>query len=388
MTDFIVKKFIKDYDNVKDKNVRQKYGTLSSIVGIICNIFLFAIKYTMGLISNSISIISDAFNNLSDCASCIITFLGLKLASKPADKEHPFGHGRMEYIVSLVIASIILVAAFELGKESIDKIIHPAKVQFSAIVLVSLIFSILVKLWMATFNLKLGKKINSSVMIATAKDSKSDVIATATTIISLVAACFTDLPVDGFIGVIVTVFIAKAGVEIIKETVNELLGKPAEEEVVNALKDGVLENEKILGIHDLILHSYGPGNTIGSCHVEVSSKEDILLIHNIIDDIERKIYLEQGILLTIHMDPVETDNELVNELNQKVRDIISKIDEELSFHDFRVVPGPDHTNIIFDIVVPYNFKFTNQEIKEKIDSELKNDSHTYYTVITFDSNFV
>ena len=227
MTDFIVRKFIKNYDKTDDVKVREKYGTLSSVFGIICNIFLFIIKYIMGIISNSISIISDAFNNLSDSASCIVTLFGYKLSAKPADKEHPFGHGRMEYIVSLIIASVILLTAFELGKDSINKIINPEKTKFSWIVLISLVFSIIVKIWMSLFNLKLGKRIKSSVMIATSKDSKNDVIATTATIIALIASKFFTFPIDGITGIIVSLFIFSSGIGIIKDTVNELLRKPS-----------------------------------------------------------------------------------------------------------------------------------------------------------------
>ena len=273
MVNFLIKTFIKNSENTENPKIRQKYGTLSSIVGIICNVLLFLIKYAMGTLSHSISIVSDAFNNLSDCAGCLVTLLGYKMASKPADKNHPFGHGRMEYLTSLIIAALIIFVGIELLKNSVEKIINPVEIRFSFAVLFSLVFSIAVKLWMAVFNAELGKKINSSVLTATAKDSKSDVIATSATLIALICSLFTALPVDGVMGLLVSVFILKSGYDIVKDTVDELLGKPADPEIINNIKEYVLKNDKIIGIHDLIIHSYGPGNIIGSCHVEVKSNE-------------------------------------------------------------------------------------------------------------------
>ena len=312
MTNFLVRLFVKDYEKTEDIKVREKYGMLSSAVGVVCNVFLFALKYIMGTLSNSISVISDAFNNLSDCASCIVTLFGYKLAAKPADKDHPFGHGRMEYLTSLSIAVVIIVVGLELLQDSVLKIMHPEQVKFSFIVLVSLIVSVAVKLWMSLFNTKLGNRINSTVMLATAKDSKSDVMATAAVIIALTASVFTDLPVDGAMGVIVSGFVLKSGYDIVKDTVDELLGKPADQQVIDNINSLIKENVKIIGIHDMMIHNYGPGNMIGSCHVEVRSDEDFIQIHDIVDGIERRIHNELNILMTIHMDPIEVDNEQVN----------------------------------------------------------------------------
>lgn len=387
MTDFLVKTFVKNYDDVNNPIIRQKYGTLSSITGIICNIILFTLKYIMGTLSNSISIVSDAFNNLSDCASCLVTLLGYKMASKPADKDHPFGHGRIEYLTSLIIAVLVILVGIELLKSSVTKIIHPDEVQFSIIALISLIFSIAVKLWMSFFNTKLGKKINSTVMIATAKDSRSDVIATSATLIALLASLFTKLPVDGIMGIIVSVFILKAGYEIVKDTVDELLGKPADPELVEKIKNCVLKNEKMLGIHDLVIHNYGPGNMIGSCHVEVACNENIMTVHDIVDDIEREIYKQLKVVMTIHMDPIETDDKLTNEAKELVIKIINEIDPSLSIHDFRIVHGETHTNLIFDILVPYEIKLDNDAIKGMIDEKLSHEETKYYTVIVFDREY-
>lgn len=387
MTNLLVKTFVKNHEDVKNPVVRQKYGTLSSIVGIICNIILFALKYIIGTLSNSISIVSDAFNNLSDCASCLVTLFGYKLASKPADKDHPFGHGRMEYLTSLIIAAIILLVGFELLQGSVKKIITPEVVTFSIPALLVLLFSIAVKFWMSFFNTKLGKKINSTVMIATAKDSRSDVIATTASLIALVASIFTDLPVDGVMGVIVSVFILKAGYEIVKDTVDELLGKPADPEIVEEIKKIALENEKMLGIHDLVIHNYGPGNMIGSCHIEVASNEDFMVIHDIIDEIERKIMHELKIIMTIHMDPILIDDELTNNAKKLVNGIIAEIDPALSMHDFRLVYGETHTNLIFDLVVPYECKIDNDVLKSIIDEKLSKEETNYYTVIVFDREY-
>ena len=387
MTNLLVKTFVKNHEDVKNPIVRQKYGTLISIVGIVCNIMLFTLKYIIGTLANSISIVSDAFNNLSDCASCLVTLFGYKLASKPADKDHPFGHGRIEYLTSLIIAVIVLLVGIELLKGSVMKIITPEAVAFSIPALLALVFSIAVKFWMSFFNTKLGKKINSTVMIATAKDSRSDVIATTASLIALIASVFTDLPVDGVMGIIVSVFILKAGYEIVKDTVDELLGKPADPEIVEEIKKYVLENEKMLGIHDLVIHNYGPGNMIGSCHIEVASNEDFMVIHDIVDEIERKIMHELKIIMTIHMDPIAIDDELTNNAKALVNGIIKEIDPILSIHDFRLVYGETHTNLIFDLVVPYECKIDNDVLKTMIDEKLSKEQTNYYTVIVFDREY-
>ena len=380
MVNFLIKTFIKNSENTENPKIRQKYGTLSSIVGIICNVLLFLIKYAMGTLSHSISIVSDAFNNLSDCAGCLVTLLGYKMASKPADKNHPFGHGRMEYLTSLIIAALIIFVGIELLKNSVEKIINPVEIRFSFAVLISLVFSIAVKLWMAVFNAELGKKINSSVLTATAKDSKSDVIATSATLIALICSLFTALPVDGVMGLLVSVFILKSGYDI----VDELLGKPADPEIINHIKEYVLKNDKIIGIHDLIIHSYGPGNIIGSCHVEVKSNESFTEVHDIVDSIEREIHNNLNILMTIHMDPIEVNDMLTNKCKKLVNNIIHSIDSSLDLHDFRIVSGESHTNLIFDLVVPFECKYSNEELKQKIDMQLSKENINYYTVIVFD----
>lgn len=387
MTKFLIQKFIKNPDDINNLKVRRNYGTLSSVVGIICNVFLFILKYIMGTLSGSISVVSDAFNNLSDSAGCMVTLLGYKLASKPADKDHPFGHGRMEYLTALTIAVLILIVAFELFRNSVNKIIHPEKLTFSLIVLISLLVSILIKLWMSFFNAFLGKKINSSVMLAAAKDSRTDVIATSATCIAVISSLYTNLPVDGIMGLVVSLFIFKSCIDIVKDTVDNLLGKPVDSDIVYAIKEMVGESDKIIGIHDLVVHNYGPGNMIGSLHAEVKSNEDFVFVHDMIDELERRIHRELNILMTIHMDPIETDNEQVNLSLDMIRNIILDIDPCLQIHDFRLVAGDTHTNLIFDIVVPYDCKYNNDDIKELIDKQLDKMEDNYYTVITFDREY-
>lgn len=387
MTDLLVKLFIKNPENVSDIRIREKYGALSSIVGIICNILLFALKYVMGTLSNSIAVVSDAFNNLSDSASCIVTLLGYKMAAKPADKDHPFGHGRMEYLTSLVIAAVILVMGLELFKDSFTKILHPEEVKFSAVVLISLFLSVGAKLWMSRFNTILGNKINSSVMLATAKDSRNDVIATSATMIAIICSTVTDYPIDGIMGVLVSIFILKAGFEIIKDTVDELLGKPADPEITERIRELVCCDDRIIGLHDLIIHDYGPGNMIGSCHAEVKSSEDFAAAHDLIDRIEHEIHKQLKISMTIHMDPIEVDNEQINYCRSLVISAVTAIDERLKIHDFRTVTGDTHINLIFDLVVPFEMDADDDVLKKQIDEALAKEDRKYYTVITFDREY-
>ena len=379
--------FIKDYEGVLDENIRKKCGTLSSIMGIAANILLFALKFLMGAVSGSVSILSDAFNNLSDAGSCVLTFFGYKLAAKPADKDHPFGHGRMEYIFSLVVASVIMVLGVELFKSSVTKIFEPESIRFSWVVVGALVVSMLVKLWLSYFNRTLGKKINSSIMIATGKDSAVDVLATLSTLVSLFASLFTGFPIDGIMGCIVSIIIIYAGVGIVKDTVDELIGKPADSELVVDIKKIMLEEDAVLGVHDVIIHSYGPGVTFGSIHAEVSAASNILEIHDVIDELEKKVYDVKGVVLTVHMDPIQVGNAEVDALRMKIEDILKDIDSALTFHDFRVVFGNTHTNLIFDIVVPFDSKKNKSEIKSLIDAALEKEERNYFAVINFDNEY-
>ncbi len=387
MVDFLVKHFVRDYEKLDDGRVRERYGMLSSVVGILCNLIIFSSKLVIGTLVHSIAIISDGFNNMSDCASCIVTMFGYKMAAKPADKDHPFGHGRMEYLTSLVIAAVIVVVGCELLKSSVKKIVHPEAVTFSIAALVILIISILIKIWMGFFNKKLGTRIQSSVMLATAQDSFSDVFATLATLIALVASLWTDAPIDGIMGVLVSAFILISGFGIIRDTVDQLLGKPADEGIVNSLKEMVGESVVALGMHDLIIHSYGPGNLIGSVHIEVDAANPILDIHDAIDELERNIYEELHIRMTIHMDPIEVGNTEVEAYKRMMTEIVTAIDDRLSIHDFRVVSGPTHTNFIFDLLIPYDCQLTEVYIREQIDRRLEQYDRRYYAVVTFDKSY-
>lgn len=384
MTDFLVKHFVKNYEQLDNPLVRERYGIFSSFVGIFCNIFLCVSKLLIGVMSGSISIISDGFNNLSDCASCFVTILGYKMAAKPADKDHPFGHGRMEYLTSLVIAVVIIVVGFELLKNSFDKLIHPTPLEFSYVALVVVIISIFVKIWMGLFNKKLGRRINSSIMLATSKDSMNDVAATSATLIALVGSLWTDFPLDAIMGILVSAFIFISGFGIVKETVDLLLGRPVDEELVKKLETIVDASEISLGMHDLVIHSYGPGNMMGSVHIEVDCRKNIMDIHEAIDELEREIYNTLKINITIHMDPVDPEDELTKECRQLIQNIAKEIDGALSVHDFRAFTCGDTIKLVFDMLIPFDCKIKEENIKKEIDDRLAHKEENYLTVITFD----
>lgn len=384
MTDFLVKKFVKNSEDTGNTEVRRAYSTLSSVTGLICNIALFLLKYAMGILSGSISITSDAFNNLSDCGGCIVSFLGCKMASRPADKDHPFGHGRVEYLTSLILSVIILVVGFELFKGSVEKISNPVDVEFSVVVLVSLILSIGVKLWMSVFNMKLGRKINSVVLTAAANDSRNDVIATSAAIIALVSSLFTDFPVDGIMGLVVSAFIIRMGIEIVRETIDELIGKPVSSEISDSIRKMILSDEDIIDVHDLVIHNYGITKMIGSCHIELRSDRSFTEVHEIADRLERDIREKSGITLTIHTDPVDIDDNQTKECKEIVSSLIFSMNETFSLHDFRLSGCGENRTLIFDMIIPFRCSLTHDEIKSRIDAGLKEKGCTYDTVITFD----
>jgi cation diffusion facilitator family transporter len=389
MTQFLIKRFIKDPENIRDEKVRLAYGTLTSAIGMCCNIFLFILKGIIGLTIHSISIISDGFNNLSDCMSCLITLFGYRLSAKPADKEHPFGHGRMEYVVSFIVAIIIFIFGFQLLNTSIDKIIHPDEVSFNLVLVIILAASILVKVWMAFFYRSIGTKINNMAVKAASDDSRNDVLATAISLIAIVLSAFTkDIPFDGIAGVILACFIFYSGYGIAIEIINQLLGAPASNELTAAIRNQMLSHKEIVGVHDMIIHDYGPGVQIGSAHAEVNAKMDFLAAHDVIDEAEREIEENLHVMMTIHMDPIIVDDPLLNEYKKMVDAILNEIDPNLSMHDFRMVSGPTHTNLVFDILVPYDEKLSNIEIKDKIDAQLAGKPVKFYTVIHFDRGFI
>ena len=387
MHTILIKQFIKDYENTSDLKVREAYGTLGSITGIIVNIILAIAKYFAGIISGSISVTADAINNLSDAGSSIISLIGVKLSAKPADKGHPYGHGRVEYISALAVSFVVLLMGIELFKSSVDKIINPVPVKFNILSLVILAVSILAKLWLGFFNKKLGEKINSAPMMAVMKDSFSDCLATGVALASIIVSAFSDISIDGYLGVIVAGFIFLAGFNILRETLADLLGKPADKEFTEMVEKKILSYDKIVGVHDMIIHDYGPGRKFASAHAEVSSLEDIMEIHDIIDLAERDIMNEFGLIISIHTDPIVTDDERINSLKDMTNKIVKEISDEMSIHDFRVVDGPTHTNLIFDLIIPHKFHLSNEEIRKTIEDKLSKIDERYFVVITIEHAF-
>lgn len=389
MTDFIVKLFIKDRDNVNDPKVRGQYGVLSGCVGIAVNVILCLAKFFVGTLTNSIAITADAVNNLSDAGSSAVTVFGFKMSSRPADDEHPFGHGRIEYITAMIVSFIVLFMGIELGMQSVDKIRNPENVSFSIVGAVIIGVSILGKLWLALFNRSLGKKINSPAMSAVVADSLSDIAATSVTLIALVLSnFFPNLHIDGYLGIIVACFVLKAGIEIFKDTLGELIGKPPTKETVDEIKEFILKYDHVADIHDLMIHNYGPDRFFGSVHVEMSADIDVLVGHDIIDNIEQDIYKAMGIQMIIHYDPIQTNNEFVTELKEYTREVIEGIDSELTFHDFRIVEGTTHTNVIFDLVVPRKYGKGKDELNAEITNKIREKYDYCFTVINVEHSFV
>lgn len=391
MTNFIVKKFIKDYENTKDISVRGAYGKLGSIIGIIANVVLCVSKISIGIIFKSISITADGVNNLSDTGSSIITLIGFKMAGKPADKDHPFGHARIEYIAGMIVAFIILLLGAELVKSSLNKIMNSEPMEYSIIMIIVLVFSIIVKIWLSLFNGKLGDRISSATMKAVSMDSRNDVIATSTILVSVLISKITGLQIDGYMGVIVALFIIYSGVNILKDLMNPLLGEFPDPKFVESIENRIMEYKGILNIHDLVVHNYGPSKYFATVHAEIDAKQDILLCHDLIDNIERDFAEDLDINLVIHLDPVVTDDKEINVLRERVNGIIKLMDERLSMHDFRVVKGKTHTNLIFDVLVPVDFEIQAKDLIDRIEKSINEESETdevYYLVVTIDKNYV
>lgn len=388
MTQLLVQKFIKNYEDIQNPIVREKYGLLGGIVGIACNLLLFISKLFIGIISSSVSIIADAINNLSDAASSVVTLIGFKISSKPADSDHPFGHARVEYVAGLVVSFIIIFLGLQLAGSSISKILNPSTLMVSPVTIIVLILSIFVKLWMSFFNRHLGEKIQSSTLKATATDSLNDVIATTSVLLSMGIFYFTSFNLDGFIGLIVACFIIYSGINVIKETVSPLLGEAPTDELVQTIQSKILTYEGVLGLHDLVVHSYGPNRCFASVHVEVSAAEDILVSHDLIDGIERDFALDLGIHLVIHLDPIIKGDALSNTLQDMVITIVSTIDPDLSIHDFRTVQGVTHTNLIFDVTVPTNFKKSDKELAYLINQHIREQDPSFHAVMTIDRNYI
>ena len=385
MTKALIRLFIRDAENTRDARVREQYGVLSGAVGIACNVFLFILKVVIGLVTGSISIAADAFNNLSDGLSCLISIVGFKVSGKAPDAKHPFGYGRTEYIAGLVVAFIIVLVGFEFFKTSIDRILHPAPVAFSVVLAVILAVSMLVKLWMGSFNVQIGRRIDSPVLMAAGQDSRNDVITTGVVILGTVAGQFTTLPVDGYVGVLVALFIIWAGFGIARDTVAPLLGEAADPEIAESIEKLVLESDYIVGVHDLIIHNYGAGRSLASVHAEVPSDSDFVAVHEVIDEAEKRVWQQTGVYLVIHMDPIDVNNEHVAALREQVDAALREIDESLSMHDFRVVDGERQINLIFDVVVPFSYdNDAKRNLMMTIRDKLKEIDYRYNPVVTFD----
>ncbi len=387
MTKLLIKLFIKNADTNTQKG-RELYGRLAGAVGIICNLLLSVMKLIIGTVSNSVSITADATNNISDAGTSIVTLVGFKLSGKPADKDHPYGHARIEYISSLIISFIILLIGCSIFKESVVKIFKPEESLFSLATVIVLVLSILVKLWLAVFNKYLGKQIDSKALEATAIDSRNDVLTTTGVLIASVISHFTGFNLDGYMGVIVSIFIFISGISLVKETLNPLLGQPPTKEMFEAIEKKMLSYDNVLGVHDLMVHNYGPNTYFASAHIEMDAKIDVLVCHDIMDQIERDFKRELNIHLVVHLDPTILDSPEINELKEMVAGIIKGIDENLTFHDFRVVMGDENKNVLFDVVVPPEYKLSDEQLEEMIKSKITEISNgKIFTVLVIDHSY-
>lgn len=387
MVQLLARYFIKNYEQTESHSVRQSYGVLCGSVGIGFNILLFIGKFLAGLISNSIAITADAFNNLSDAGSSLITLIGFKMAGQKPDTEHPFGHGRIEYLTGLLVSLLILLMGVELIKSSVSKILHPEATECTPVVAGILIVSILVKLYMYLYNRSTGRKIDSAAMMATAADSLSDMLSTSVVLIATLIGKFTGLQIDGWCGLLVGIFILYAGFSAAKDTISPLLGQPPQKEFVEKIESIVQSYPQVLGIHDLIVHDYGPGRVMISLHAEVPASGDMLHLHDTIDNIERQLHRELHCDAVIHMDPVMNDDEETQELKKQVTCCLHELDKSLNLHDFRIVKGPTHTNIIFDILVPFKFQLSDAEISRFMEEKIHSISASYYAVINIDKDY-
>lgn len=391
ISNFLVKMFIKNSDDIKNSNVRNAYGSLAGIVGIIVNVILFSIKFIVGLAVGSIAISADAFNNLSDAASSIITIVGFKLADKPADKEHPFGHGRIEYLSALIVAFLVMLVGLEFIKTSFGRILNPSTVTFEIIPFLFLVISIFFKFWLFVFNRKIGNKINSGALKAAATDCLGDVFTSTTVVISFLLSKFISFPLDGYMGIIVAFAILIAGYKLVKETLNPLLGESPSKELVDSIKNKLLSYQHISGVHDLIIHNYGPGRILGTVHAEIPADIDIMVIHNIIDRAEREISEEFNMHLVIHMDPICIMNDDIKEVHDFIDSLIKSTDKFISFHDFRVIIGDDKNNLFFDVVINHSIVKKDEEITELVDfikSETNKIYPEYNIIVTVDYDFM
>ena len=379
---------IPDRDNVSSPAVRRAYGTLCGAVGIALNILLFIGKFFAGQLSGSIAVTADAFNNLSDAGSSAVTLLGFRLAGKKPDTDHPFGHGRIEYISGLIVAGLILLMGVELAKSSFDKILHPEAVTFSLMAIAIMAVSVCVKVYMWLYNRAVGRKIKSAAMEATATDSLSDTVSTLAVLLAMLIGKWTGLAVDGYVGLVVALFILFSAYKAAKETLSPLLGQAPDPALVQQIRDIVLSNDTVLGVHDLVVHDYGPGRLMITLHAEVPAHGDIMAMHDVIDNIEKELMEKLHCHAVIHMDPIVTDDETINAAHQKIASLVRGIDENISIHDFRMVSGPTHTNVIFDAVVPYGCKMSDREAEEKIKRAVHELDPRYFAIVQIDKSYV
>ena len=384
MTDWLVQRCIRRPEDGSDPAVRQAYGLLSGGVGIVLNLLLSAGKFVAGVLTGSIAVTADAFNNLSDAGSSVVTLVGFRMAAKRADDDHPFGHGRIEYLSGLAVAVAILVVGLELAKSSLEKVLHPVEVAFSWLSVGILCASILVKLWMFFFNRNLSRRIGSAALMATATDSLSDAAATSAVLLGTLVGHFADLYIDGWVGVLVAVFILRAGWGAAKDTLDPLLGQSPDPELVRGIQETVLGRPEIVGMHDLVVHDYGPGRCMASLHAEVPMDADILVIHDVIDNLERELRRKLGVEVVIHMDPIAVGDPRTDALKAQVTELVRRIDPDMTIHDFRMTAGPEHTNLIFDVAVPYHCRLEDEQVQEAIGAAVKALPGNYYTVVSVD----
>ena len=387
MVNFLARIFIKNYKQTELPKVRQAYGVLCGGLGIALNLLMFAGKFLAGILSNSIAITADAFNNLSDSGSSLITLFGFRLAGQEADQDHPFGHGRIEYLTGLLVSMLILLMGFELFKTSVEKIRYPEETVLNGVILFILIASVLIKFYMFLYNRSIGRLIGSAAMQATATDCLSDMISTSVVLLSNIFGHFTGFHIDGWCGLLVGLLILYAGFNAAKDTINPLLGQPPQKELVNRIEELVLESTDIIGIHDLIVHDYGPGRVMISLHAEVSANGDLLKLHDTIDNIERKLNQELHCQAVIHMDPVLNDDEETRQLKEAVLKQLREIDPVLNLHDFRIVKGPTHTNLIFDILMPYSLNIKDSHLVAVMQEKIRDLDKSYYAVINVDKDY-
>ena len=388
MVSFLIRKLVKDIDQPQRPEVRRSVGSICGACGIFFNILLFLGKLIMGILTHSIAIVGDALNNLSDAGSSIITMIGFRLAGKAPDADHPFGHGRIEYISGLLVSLLICIMGFELGKSSIEGIIHPTAVDCTVLAIAMLLASLLVKAYMMYYNYKWSKIIDSTAMHATAVDSRNDMISTSVVLLAVISTKFTDLPVDAYIGVALAVFILYSGINAAKDTIEPLLGTPPSKDFLDRISEIVLSHEAVSGIHDVVVHDYGPGRKMISLHAEVSAFEDMFYIHDCIDNIELDLARELECEAVIHMDPIDTKNKDLMRLQEEVREISKKIDSRITIHDFRMVPGESHTNLIFDMVVPHDVTSSEKALIQTVREEVLKIHPNHYCVIKIDRSYV